>query len=85
MQDNINEIHTLGMAFNKKRDEIQDVCNRWNMEIVKSKRIVCCTSTGAAMYSKLLQAASAKVLLVEEAGEIMEAHVLTALSAKPSN
>jgi len=80
MKDNVNEIQTLGIAFNKKRDEIQDICNRRNMEIVKSKRIVCCTSTGAAMYSKLLQAASAKVLLVEEAGEILEAHVLTALS-----
>ncbi|KAI0067131.1 P-loop containing nucleoside triphosphate hydrolase protein [Artomyces pyxidatus] len=40
-----------------------------------------CTTTAAAKYSETLRAASPNVLLVEEAGEILESHVLTALGS----
>ncbi|KAF2759849.1 P-loop containing nucleoside triphosphate hydrolase protein [Pseudovirgaria hyperparasitica] len=51
-------------------------------EIIASKRIIGCTTTAAAKYSKELLSAKPGIVLVEEAGEILEAHILTALSAK---
>ena len=47
-------------------------------------RIIGCTTTGAAKYKDLLQNPSIapSVVLVEEAGEVLEAHTLTCLSPR---
>jgi hypothetical protein len=47
---------------------------------IGQKKIVGCTTTGAAKYSRLIRAAQPDVVLVEEAGEILESHILTALA-----
>jgi superfamily I DNA and/or RNA helicase len=44
-------------------------------------RIIGCTTTGAAKYSSQIRAAAPSIVLVEEAGEILESHVLTAMSS----
>ncbi|PYH78053.1 P-loop containing nucleoside triphosphate hydrolase protein [Aspergillus uvarum CBS 121591] len=49
-------------------------------EILKSKRIIGCTTTAAAMYAEDFKHISPGIVLLEEAGEILESHVLTALS-----
>jgi hypothetical protein len=48
------------------------------------KRIIGCTTTGAAMFAQDIRAANPDVLLVEEAGEILESHVLTAMGQNTS-
>jgi superfamily I DNA and/or RNA helicase len=50
-----------------------------DLTIIRRKRIIGCTTTAAAKYVQALQAISPGVLLVEEAGEILESHILTAL------
>ncbi|RAL15897.1 P-loop containing nucleoside triphosphate hydrolase protein [Aspergillus homomorphus CBS 101889] len=49
-------------------------------EILKKKKIIGCTTTAAAMYADDLKHISPGIVLLEEAGEILESHVLTALS-----
>ena len=49
--------------------------------VLKSVKIIGCTTNGAARYAGLLRSAAPKVLIVEEAGQILEARVLAALSA----
>ncbi|KAJ5150850.1 uncharacterized protein N7482_010102 [Penicillium canariense] len=49
-------------------------------EILNRKRIIGCTTTAAAMYSEDLRRASPGIVLLEEAGEILESHVLTAIA-----
>jgi hypothetical protein len=49
-------------------------------EILKSKRIIGCTTTAAAMNSEYLRHVSPGIVLLEEAGEILESHVLTAIA-----
>jgi hypothetical protein len=46
---------------------------------LKAKRIVACTTTGAAKFTEELRTAAPDVVLVEEAGEILESHILTTL------
>lgn len=41
-----------------------------------------CTTTGFAKYKPLLSAFAPDVLIVEEAGEVLESHVLTCLHEK---
>ncbi|TGZ77525.1 NFX1-type zinc finger-containing protein 1 [Ascodesmis nigricans] len=68
----MKEYNECQMAATKADNE------RFNT-VIKSKRIIACTTTGAAKYVDQLQAASPEILLVEEAGEILESHILTAL------
>ena len=65
--------------YNECVSQLDILFNDKTSRILKSKRIIGCTTTAAAMYVPELQAASPEVLLVEEAGEILESHVLTAL------
>ncbi|KAK2597595.1 hypothetical protein N8I77_012373 [Diaporthe amygdali] len=51
-----------------------------DVSILRSKRIIGCTTTAAAKYTKLITSAQPDVVLVEEAGEIQESHILTALT-----
>jgi hypothetical protein len=50
--------------------------------ILKSKRIIGCTTTAAAMYSDELRHVSPGIMLLEEAGEVLESHVLTAMCSE---
>ncbi|KAJ5114222.1 hypothetical protein N7456_002756 [Penicillium angulare] len=49
-------------------------------EILKRKRIIGCTTTAAAMHAEDLKHVSPGIVLLEEAGEILESHVITAIS-----
>ncbi|KZV71056.1 P-loop containing nucleoside triphosphate hydrolase protein [Peniophora sp. CONT] len=51
-------------------------------ETLRNARIVGCTTTAAAKYTEHLRAASPGIVVVEEAGEILESHVLTALGPR---
>ncbi|KAH7098469.1 P-loop containing nucleoside triphosphate hydrolase protein, partial [Auriculariales sp. MPI-PUGE-AT-0066] len=77
--ERIRGVYDLGMRYNQSVDELQARFGAKNGAILKSKRIIGCTTTAAAMYTNSLREACADVLLIEEAGEILEPHVLTAL------
>ncbi|XP_074745721.1 NFX1-type zinc finger-containing protein 1-like isoform X1 [Strix uralensis] len=49
--------------------------------ILRQSRVIGMTTTGAAKYRKLLQRVQPQTVIVEEAAEILEAHVLTCLTA----
>ncbi|OWK52296.1 NFX1-type zinc finger-containing protein 1 [Lonchura striata] len=48
--------------------------------ILSNARIVGMTTTGAAKYRKILQCIEPRVVIVEEAAEVLEAHTITTLS-----
>ncbi|NWR50263.1 ZNFX1 protein, partial [Regulus satrapa] len=52
----------------------QDLC------ILKDATIVGMTTTGAAKYQRLLQYIEPRIVIVEEAAEVLEAHTITTLS-----
>ncbi|KAJ1300335.1 hypothetical protein OPQ81_005156 [Rhizoctonia solani] len=60
----------------KKYQEIQDQ-NRVN--ILQKAHIVGCTTTGAAKVVSLLSGMGPKVMIVEEAGQVLESHILASL------
>lgn len=74
----------LQNAVHNYNESYEHLCNargQRNAEIIKRKRIIGCTTTAAAKYAKELLNARPGIILVEEAGEILESHVLTALSS----
>lgn len=66
-------------AYGLRQIAYQEARKQGDIEIVQRKRIIACTTTAAAMYSELLRSASPKITIVEEAGEVLESHILTAI------
>jgi superfamily I DNA and/or RNA helicase len=53
--------------------------------LLKKQNIVAMTTTGRAKYSDLLQTINFPIVIVEEAAEVFEAHIMTSLSLKTSH
>lgn len=79
LKELVSNLNKIVQEYNDCVSQLDDLFSDKKPHIIKSKRIIGCTTTAAAMYVKELQAASPDVLLVEEAGEILESHILTAL------
>ncbi|KNE64930.1 hypothetical protein, variant [Allomyces macrogynus ATCC 38327] len=60
--------------------QIAEMRSACKVEAMRQKKIIGMTTTGAAKFQDTLRALAPKVLLCEEAGEVLEAHVLAALS-----
>jgi hypothetical protein len=79
LKDQITEICDTGADYNGCLNELSGKRGEDDVAILSSKRIIGCTTTAAAKYGEAIQAAMPGILLVEEAGEILESHVLTAI------
>jgi hypothetical protein len=81
LRDYLEEILPLFQSFNRIQREIDDsIYQTKNSDIFTTKRIIACTTTAAAKYAQALEAAKTGIILVEEAGEILESHVLAAMT-----
>ena len=81
-QEQVSRINTLAKRFHQCQVRLDEVLSERTASILKQKRVIGCTTTAAAKYARDLQSASPGVILVEEAGEILESHILTALSSQ---
>ena len=79
LYEKVQDIYNIARKYEECQNRLNDMFNERNAQLIKSKRIVACTTTAAAMYSRDLQTSSPEIVLVEEAGEIMESHILTAM------
>ncbi|KAL7906401.1 P-loop containing nucleoside triphosphate hydrolase protein [Trichoderma velutinum] len=79
-QEQVDEFAQLAETANNLYRQIDSLFKESKRNVVKNRRIIGCTTTGAAMYQSIIRAASPDIVLVEEAGEILEAHVITSLS-----
>ncbi|KAF2742814.1 P-loop containing nucleoside triphosphate hydrolase protein [Sporormia fimetaria CBS 119925] len=80
LEERVTEITTLVDKYNKCCAQIERLFRQKNFHVLGQKRIIGCTTTAAAMYSDEIRKASPGIVLVEEAGEILESHILTALT-----
>ncbi|EKG10223.1 CbxX/CfqX [Macrophomina phaseolina MS6] len=80
LEESIASISSLSKAYNSSQQQLQTTLDQQKTEVLRGKRIIACTTTAAAKYTKQLQNASPDIILVEEAGEILESHVLTAMT-----
>ena len=63
------------------QEELKQLQQISDSAVLSKARVVACTTTKAAMCKSLLDGLAPGIVLVEEAAEIMEPHVLTSLSA----
>lgn len=62
--------------------EFEAAARAQDLQILQQAKIIGATTSGAARYHDILAEVSPGVVMVEEAGEVLESHVLTALSAE---
>lgn len=73
------QFHELTQRHSLAKQVFTSLFNESDAQILDRFQIVGVTTTGLANQSDLLRGLRAKVLICEEAGEVLEAHVLTAL------
>ncbi|CCC05205.1 unnamed protein product [Sordaria macrospora k-hell] len=79
-EERLETIEELARQYNEVQSKLDAQFSDADANTMRQKKVIGCTTTGAAKYSSLIRAAAPDVILVEEAGEILESHVLTALA-----
>lgn len=82
LQERISGVGTLVDSYNESEGILREAWEQKDSHIIRNRRIVACTTTAAAKYTNHIRAAAPGIIVVEEAGEILESHVLTALTPK---
>ncbi|KAG8861658.1 hypothetical protein FRB96_002615 [Tulasnella sp. 330] len=74
------------MEFERLKANHAEARTRWEgmrdqskLEVLSKADLIGCTTNGAAKLTSLLTSVAPKVLLVEEAGQVLEAHILASL------
>lgn len=80
LKEYVSDIGHLMQKYNERQDHLQQLYREKDAHIIGTKRIIGCTTTAAANYTAALHKVSPGVVLVEEAGEILESHILTAMT-----
>ena len=79
LNDRLDAVRTSGTGYQDALERISSIYMERDLVILRQKRVIACTTTAAAKYVQCLKSVYPGVLLVEEAGEILESHILTAL------
>jgi hypothetical protein len=66
--------------LDKCHEKLSATLGEKTREILLRKKIIGCTTTAAAMYAEDLRNASPGIMLLEEAGEVLESHALISVS-----
>lgn len=79
LKEQVDNFYAVSKEYNECQRRLDRMFGERVVTILNSKRIIGCTTTAAAKYSEDIQLASPDVLLLEECGEILESHCITAM------
>ena len=68
-------------TYNTLSARLKELTQEETYHMIRNKQVIGMTTTGAAKYSELLKLINPKIMVVEEAAEVLECHVVTALTA----
>eukprot|EP00966_Prymnesium_polylepis_P241970 5595712-Prymnesium_polylepis.1 len=75
-----DELADKMLELKARCEDRETVKQAQNILLLQGKRVLGCTTTGAAIQQTLVEGFQPDVIIVEEAGEVLEAHVMAALS-----
>ncbi|KAJ3098371.1 hypothetical protein HDU97_004095 [Phlyctochytrium planicorne] len=73
------EVQALHNEISIYNERLEGFYKEAEASILTKLDIIAVTTTGAAKYKRLLESVSSKIIIAEEAGEILEAHILACL------
>ncbi|CAL1289223.1 unnamed protein product [Larinioides sclopetarius] len=75
--ERITELHE---QIREKYIELQEIRMQEDIQVCRKALIVGMTTTGAAKYRHIVQHLNPRIVIVEEAAEILESHIITSLA-----
>ncbi|KAI9652701.1 MAG: hypothetical protein M1829_001484 [Trizodia sp. TS-e1964] len=81
LDEKASKIASLLSQYNKNQQRLAQLLGEKTSHTLQHMKVIGCTTTAAAKYATNIRNAAPGIVLVEEAGEILESHVLTALSS----
>ncbi|CAI9556392.1 unnamed protein product [Staurois parvus] len=67
--------------YQELADRLSELRQRQDLQILQQAKVIGMTTTGAAKYRRILQEVQPRIVIVEEAAEVLEAHTITTLSS----
>ena len=58
----------------------EEVCQECDQELLETAHVIGMTTTGAAKYQHIIQRVKPKIIVVEEAAEVLESHIVSCLT-----
>ncbi|CAL1285238.1 unnamed protein product [Larinioides sclopetarius] len=80
IQKKNEQIKELHQQIRKKYNELQELRTLEDIHVCKKALVVGMTTTGAAKYRHIVQHLNPRIVIVEEAAEILESHIVTSLA-----
>ena len=74
------QLASLQIRYDRNCKELNRMEQDLQVEVLSSARIIGMTTTAVAKYQPLLQAIQPEIVVVEEAAEVLESHIVTALT-----
>lgn len=75
------EVKQMEIEFNSGVESLQEIKDRETIDILERCAVMGMTTTGAAKFRKLLQKVQPQIIIVEEAAEVLESHIITTLNS----
>uniref|UniRef100_A0A914PTV6 Uncharacterized protein n=1 Tax=Panagrolaimus davidi TaxID=227884 RepID=A0A914PTV6_9BILA len=66
--------------YSKKMKELQALKTMADVDVMKRAKVVGMTTTGAAKHQSTLRSLKPRIVIIEEAAEVLEAHLLSSLT-----
>ncbi|KAJ6649215.1 NFX1-type zinc finger-containing protein 1 [Pseudolycoriella hygida] len=76
----LSELIKIEEKIIEAQKEMDDVKNKGDGIILQQAKVVGMTTTGAAKYNSVLDIMKSKIVIVEEAAEVLEAHIVTSIT-----
>nr|XP_018668369.2 NFX1-type zinc finger-containing protein 1 isoform X1 [Ciona intestinalis]XP_026691317.1 NFX1-type zinc finger-containing protein 1 isoform X1 [Ciona intestinalis] len=73
------KIENYAEAYNKQAAKWKESCDRQDCSVLETADVIGMTTSFAAKYRSMLHELPIKVVLVEEAGEVLEGHIVASL------
>ena len=81
-QDALNKsIENTEIAYEELCKSYSEVLDSEDAQIISEARIVAMTTTGAAKFRNILKSINPSIIIVEEAAEVLESHIVTSLNS----
>ncbi|XP_056130189.1 NFX1-type zinc finger-containing protein 1 [Lampris incognitus] len=74
------EVQESELAYQNAADRLADVQRHKTLCVLSRAKVIGMTTTGAAKFRKVLQEVCPCLVIVEEAAQVLEAHIITTLS-----
>ncbi|KAJ3150080.1 hypothetical protein HDU86_006703 [Geranomyces michiganensis] len=79
------QFETNCRRYEEKKAEYDDIVGAAQLRILRKCKVLGVTTSGAAMHMKLLHNLAPSIIVCEEAGEVLEAHLISSLSVSASH